>query len=79
MKTTIAFGFALSVLAATSAFASPMTSTSAAKPVVVAESDHVRVADNTAKTFDRLGEANLHGNVIVAENRKEFGSQYQRY
>ncbi|MDB6047265.1 MAG: Uncharacterized protein JWR17_11 [Pseudomonas sp.] len=78
MKTTIAFGFALSVLAATSAFASPMTSTSAAKPVVVAESDHVRVADNTAKTFDRL-EANLHGNVIVAENRKEFGSQYQRY
>ena len=77
MKRSIAFGFALSVLAATSAFASPQTTTQAAKPVVVAESDHVRVTDNTAKTFDRL-DTNLHGNVIVAENRKEFGSQYQR-
>jgi hypothetical protein len=78
MKTTLAFGFALSVLAATSAFASPQTTTSAAKPAVVAEVSHVRVADSAAKTFDRL-DTNLHGNVIVAENRKEFGSQYQRY
>ena len=38
MKRSIAFGFALSVLAATSAFASPQTTTQAAKPVVVAES-----------------------------------------
>ncbi|MEB0079655.1 hypothetical protein QN386_13235 [Pseudomonas sp. CCI3.2] len=77
MKRTLAFGFALSVLAATSAFASPQTTTSVAKPVV-AEATHVRVADNSAKTFDRLS-SDLHGNVIVAENRKEFGSQYQRY
>jgi len=77
MKRKLAFGFALSVLAATSAFASTQTTTSAAKPVV-AEVSHVRVANNAAKTFDHL-DSNLHGNVIVAENRKEFGSQYQRY
>ncbi|MDY7560629.1 hypothetical protein QN382_00750 [Pseudomonas sp. 10B1] len=77
MKRTLAFGFALSVLAATSAFASPQTTTSVAKPAV-AEATQARVADNSGKTFDRLS-SDLHSNVIVAENRKEFGSQYQRY
>lgn len=77
MKRTLAFGFALSVLAASSAFASPQTTASVAKPVV-AEVTQVRVADNVAKTFEHL-DTNLKGNVIVAENRKEFGSQYQRY
>ncbi|MEB0079523.1 hypothetical protein QN386_07595 [Pseudomonas sp. CCI3.2] len=77
MKRTLAFGFALSVLAASSAFASPQTTASVAKPVS-AEVTHVRVADTSSKTFDRLS-SDLHGNVIVAENRKEFGSQYQRY
>ncbi len=82
MKRTIAIGFALSVLTATSAFASSHTTTSAAQPVVAEVSnartlDRLHVTDTGSKSFDRL-QGDLKG-VVVAENRKEFGSQYQRY
>lgn len=82
MKRTIAIGFALSVLTATSAFASSHTTTQAAQPVVAEASnartlDRLHVTDTGNKSMDRL-QGDLHG-VVVAENRKEFGSQYQRY
>ena len=77
MKKSIAFGFALSVLAASSAFAGTQSTLSVTKPVV-AEVSQVNVADNASKTFEHM-DAKLKGNVTVAENRKEFGSKYQRY
>jgi hypothetical protein len=80
MKKSIALGFALSVLAATSAFASPQASTA---QTIVLEPTYIhataidaKVADKaTAKLFTRQSTST----VIVADNRKEFGSQYQRY
>lgn len=81
MKKSIAFGFALSVLAATSAFASPQASTAAQTIVleptyVHANAVETKVADkDTIKHFA----SQSSGAVLVADNRKEFGSQYQRY
>ncbi len=75
MKKSIAFGFALSMLAAGSAFASPQKT----EPRAVVDSFAATQLDsadkNAAKPFDSKSSAT----VIVAENRKEFGSQYQRY
>ncbi|MDB5980533.1 MAG: hypothetical protein JWQ69_1548, partial [Pseudomonas sp.] len=58
------------------------TTTSAAQPVVAEASnartiDRLHVTDTGSKSMDRL-QGDLHG-VVVADNRKEFGSQYQRY
>jgi hypothetical protein len=87
MKNSIVAAFALTVLAATSAFASPQTTTAPAKPVVL-ESTYVH-AVAAATTNDDITAANRNGAqpfsskssgaVIVADNRKEFGSSYQRY
>jgi hypothetical protein len=81
MKKSIALGFALSVLAATSAFASPQGS-SAGQPVVLeptyihATAIDAKLADKEiVKPFTSLSSST----VIVADNRKEFGSSYQRY
>jgi maltoporin len=87
MKRAIAFGFALSVLTATAAMASPQTITSqsslasAASSLrlvdrVHADGKQVRVAQTGDKSFSQSLE---QGKVLVAENRREFGSQYQRY
>jgi hypothetical protein len=77
MKKSIAFGFALSILAAGSAFASPEKTYQRA--IVDASSASVldtKVASkNAVKPFD----SKASSTVIVAENRKEFGSGYQRY
>lgn len=83
MKRTIALSFALSILTATSAFASTSPIQAVAATTQVADrattaSPEVRVAGVGNKTFDRV-EVNLDKKVVVAENRKEFGSQYQRY
>ncbi|RMQ94249.1 hypothetical protein ALP94_04266 [Pseudomonas savastanoi pv. glycinea] len=83
MKRTIALSFALSILTATGAFAStsPIHTVAAATQVADRSSvvtPEVRVAGAGNKTFDRA-EVNLDKKVVVAENRKEFGSQYQRY
>ncbi|WP_268797439.1 hypothetical protein [Pseudomonas huanghezhanensis] len=77
MKTSIAFGFALSVMASTAVLASPEK---AHQPAVVDASSAALISNQVAakdsvKPFD----SKSSGTVIVAENRKEFGSHYQRY
>jgi hypothetical protein len=74
MKRTITLSIAFSVLTATGAFASPQSATSVTQHVVAQAS--TQVADR--KTFDRT-RLQLDSKTLVAENRKEFGSQYQRY
>lgn len=83
MKRTFALSFALSILTATGAFASTSPTLTVAAATQVADrssvtTHEVRVAGAGNKTFDRA-EVNLDKKVVVAENRKEFGSQYQRY
>lgn len=89
MKRTIALSFAFSALTATAAFASPQAAISVTQPVVAQASTQVAerlnsdqadvsVAAAGSKTFDRAY-LQLDSKVLVAENRKEFGSQYQRY
>lgn len=84
MKRTVALSFALSLLTATGAFASnSVTSAVAHSPALNAQqldkaNASVEVAGAGNKTFDRAA-VTLDKKVIVAENRKEFGSQYQRY
>jgi hypothetical protein len=86
MKRTLALSFALSLLTATGAFASTSSTSSAThSPVPSAQrldtaSYVVEAAAAGAgnKTFDRAA-VNLDKKVLIAENRKEFGSQYQRY
>jgi hypothetical protein len=87
MKLSIVAGFALTVLATTSAFASPQTAASAGQPVVL-ETTYVH-AVAAANGTDDINADNQNGaqpfasksspTVIVADNRKEFGSSYQRY
>lgn len=83
MKRTIALSFTFSILTATGAFASTSPTRTVAAATQVADrssvaTPEVRVAGAGNKTFDRA-EVNLDKKVVVAENRKEFGSQYQRY
>ena len=81
MKRTIALSFALSVLTATGAFASTSSTQTVAAATQVAErasTTQVQVAGAGNKTFDRA-QIKSGKTVMVAENRKEFGSQYQRY
>jgi ABC-type uncharacterized transport system involved in gliding motility auxiliary subunit len=80
MKRTIALSFALSILTATGAFASTSPTAVAAHAIdrTTVATQEVRVAGAGNKTFDRA-DANQDKKVVVAENRKEFGSQYQRY
>lgn len=77
MKKSIALGFALSILAAGSAFAG---SDKVHQRAIVASASasvlDIKVAGkDTVKPFDSKSSST----VIVAENRKEFGSSYQRY
>lgn len=88
MKRTIALSFAFSMLTATAAFANSQSATFIAQPAaapVTQIADHVNrensdmgVATAGNKTFDRA-QVQRGSKVLVAENRKEFGSQYQRY
>lgn len=77
MKHTLALSFALAVLTTTGAFAST-TPTQAVAASVSSKASDVRVAGAGSKTFDRAV-VTSDKKVVVAENRKEFGSQYQRY
>jgi hypothetical protein len=81
MKKSIALGFALSVLAASSAFASPQAST--VGQTVVLEPTYIHATVIDAKVADKNGikpfASQSSSTVIVAENRAAFGSQYQRY
>ncbi|WP_341962910.1 hypothetical protein [Pseudomonas sp. RC10] len=81
MKKSIALGFAISVLVATSAFASPQ-STQAGQTIVLEPTYiHATAIDANAadKTSIKPFAAPSSSTVIVADNRKEFGSSYQRY
>ena len=79
MKRTIALSCALSVLTATSAFASTSpTQVAAAKTSAPVTAVQVQATGPGNKTFDRA-QIQSTKTVVVAENRKEFGSQYQRY
>ena len=79
MKRTIALGFALSVLTATSAFASNSPTQIAANATSTSiKSGQIQIAGPGNMTFDRA-QIEAKKTVVVAENRKEFGSQYQRY
>lgn len=87
MKLSIVAGLALTVLATTSAFASPQTTTAVGQPVVL-ETTYVH-AVAAANSSDDINADNQNGaqpfsskssaTVIVADNRREFGSTYQRY
>lgn len=81
MKKSIVLGFALSVLAATSAFASPEPST--AGQTIVLEPTYIHATAVDTKVADKTSikpfTTQSSSTVIVADNRKEFGSSYQRY
>jgi hypothetical protein len=74
MKKSIALGFALSFLAAGSAFATPQV----ARQTVVLEPTYIH-ATADSKQVAKPFASQSSSTVIVAQNRKEFGSQYQRY
>lgn len=88
MKRAIAFGFALSVLTATAAMASPQTVTG--QPAMASDASSLRLVDRVhgngkevriAQSVNPIfvSQPLSQGKVMVAENRREFGSQYQRY
>jgi hypothetical protein len=76
MKKSIAFGFALSILAAGSAFASPEHINQRA--IVDASTATVLDSKVASKEAVKPFATQTSGTVTVAENRKEFGSSYQR-
>lgn len=77
MKASIALGFALSVLVAGSAVASPekANQNGAPVPAQMIVLDSKVASSQSVKPFG----SKASGTVLVAENRKEFGSRYQRY
>lgn len=77
MKTSIALGFAVSILASSAAFAAPQATAqrTVADAASVTTIDSKVVSKDSVKPFD----SKSSGTVVVAENRKEFGSGYQRY
>ena len=77
MKTSIAFGFALSILAAGSAIASPEKIHQRA--IVDASSATVLDTKVASKDVVKPFDSKSSDTVLVAEVRKEFGSSYQRY
>ncbi|TDV42829.1 hypothetical protein EC919_11790 [Pseudomonas graminis] len=77
MKKSIAFGFALSILATGSAFASSEHINQRA--IVNASSATVLDSKVASKEAVKPFANQTSGTVTVAENRKEFGSSYQRY
>ncbi len=77
MKKSIAFGFALSILAAGSAFASPEKNIQ--RPNLQASSAVVLDSKVASKDAVKPFDSHSSSTVMVAENRKEFGSSYQRY
>ncbi|SET82941.1 hypothetical protein [Pseudomonas graminis] len=76
MKKSIAFGFALSILATGSAFASSEHINQRA--IVNASSATVLDSKVASKEAVKPFAIQISGTVTVAENRKEFGSSYQR-
>lgn len=78
MKNAFAFTLALSALATSAAFASPQHSAAATGAQVTAQQPVDVAQASTDKGADGFKKATDEG-LILADNRKEFGSQYQRY
>ena len=80
MKKSIAFGFALSILAAGSAFASPEQISQRAIVDASSATSSATLLDSKVASKDAVKPfaAQTSGTLTVAENRKEFGSSYQR-
>jgi len=74
---TMKFGFALSILAAGSAFASPEKTYQRA----MVDTSSATVLDSKVASKDAVKPfgSKAPSTVVVADNRKEFGSNYQRY
>lgn len=72
MKRVLALALAVSALSAASAYAVPQQPSMIAR-AVVASAPAAKVAASQAQP------AAKDKPVLVADNRKEFGSQYQRY
>jgi len=85
MKPVLTFTLALSLLATGSAFATPQTVTSHERATVAQDGaeharDHnLRMAENGSEHVLPRQHMDRQGVIYVAEVRKEFGSQYQRY
>ncbi|EIK97027.1 hypothetical protein PMM47T1_07796 [Pseudomonas sp. M47T1] len=76
MKSVLTFSVALSLLATGSAFASPQTVTSHPQAVVAQDgAEHARAYNQRMA----LNGSDRKAPIYVAEVRKEFGSDYQRY
>ncbi|MDE1169494.1 MAG: hypothetical protein PW845_29970 [Pseudomonas sp.] len=83
MKRALAFAIALSALTTSAAFATPQMATPNVVNSVAAhfttDLKSLRIAENgSEKTLQRQHQDAPRA-VYVAENRAEFGSQYQRY
>lgn len=74
MKPVLTFTLALSLLATGSAFATPQTVTSHPQAVVAQDG-----AEHARDRNMRMANTDSQKPLYVAEVRKEFGSEYQRY
>ncbi|QKZ04823.1 MULTISPECIES: hypothetical protein [Pseudomonas] len=85
MKPVLTFTLAMSLLATGSAFATPQTVTSHERVTVAQDgAEHARNHNlRTAQAGSEAVQPRQHMErasvIYVAEVRKEFGSQYQRY
>ncbi|WP_263263383.1 hypothetical protein [Pseudomonas sp. RIT-PI-S] len=71
MKRALALAIALSTVTSLSAYAVPKAAPAAQTAVASANSSHAVVSQAQPAIASKP--------VVVAENRREFGSQYQRY
>ncbi|WP_416424839.1 hypothetical protein RAM80_03455 [Pseudomonas sp. App30] len=85
MKPVITFSLALSLMATGSAFATPQTVTSHPQATVAqdgaehARDRNMRMAENGSEHVLPHQHAEQQAPIYVAEVRREFGSDYQRY
>lgn len=85
MKPVITFSLALSLMATGSAFATPQTVTSHPQATVAqdgaehARDRNMRMAENGSEHVLPQQHADQQAPIYVAEVRREFGSDYQRY
>ena len=87
MKNILGLSFALTVLAATSAYAAPSQTQVSAQAVAAFNVDQQAVQNFDTVSLDRQNSESKNpmlrppaeSELTVAENRAEFGSKYQRY
>lgn len=85
MKPVLTFSLAVALLAAGNAFATPQTVTSHPQALVAqdgaehARERNMRMAENGSEHVLPHAYDDRQSPIYVAEVRKEFGSDYQRY